>query len=165
MFLSLGSSPLARGTLSHHKKRRGALRLIPARAGNTGLVFAVCRLLPAHPRSRGEHTDDAAVLAVAFGSSPLARGTLAGNRAKRDVLRLIPARAGNTASPTQTRPWASAHPRSRGEHDSRGRPPGCTRGSSPLARGTLLSDRRRVGRLRLIPARAGNTPISPDAQA
>ena len=70
-----GSSPLARGT--RIRGFQSALRqgLIPARAGNTGAIFATNRGGRAHPRSRGEHQNRLNLLVVDEGSSPLARGT------------------------------------------------------------------------------------------
>ena len=72
-----GSSPLARGTLTSHLAGVAIPGLIPARAGNTWAVPRICRVHGAHPRSRGEHTDDDDVMKSNPGSSPLARGTLA----------------------------------------------------------------------------------------
>ena len=53
-------------------------------------------ILPAHPRSRGEHLQDGDFLFASFGSSPLARGTHSDEKKKFTKSRLIPARAGNT---------------------------------------------------------------------
>ena len=50
-----------------------------------------------------------------------------------------------------------AHPRSRGEHGWRGMRRGGGRGSSPLARGTLIGKVKEGAGRGLIPARAGNT--------
>ena len=135
----------------------GWLRLIPARAGNTnGLRFPGLRGA-AHPRSRGEHMLVDQINAAGDGSSPLARGTQANAVKFKSVMRLIPARAGNTLLAFLVEPRHSAHPRSRGEHSSRIGSPRWRTGSSPLARGTPGTTG--AGRLtqRLIPARAGNT--------
>ena len=51
----LGSSPLARGTLSRHRAQLLKLGLIPARAGNTRHRDHSTPCPRAHPRSRGEH--------------------------------------------------------------------------------------------------------------
>ena len=51
----VGSSPLARGTLLNTCSLLTPPRLIPARAGNTFLIFFAMIEAPAHPRSRGEH--------------------------------------------------------------------------------------------------------------
>ena len=91
------------------------------------------------------------------GSSPLARGTRGLCVLKYPLVRLIPARAGNTLFICSHTPSTAAHPRSRGEHHFTHY--GCRRdrGSSPLARGTLLLVLADALLSRLIPARAGNT--------
>ena len=91
----------------------------------------------AHPRSRGEHCP------------ALARAL--------ETCWLIPARAGNTLLPRQTREPNSAHPRSRGEHNRGSGSWWSTVGSSPLARGTPSGGCMESIGFRLIPARAGNT--------
>ena len=131
-----GSSPLARGTPAIELATNYVTRLIPARAGNTGVVNAIRWIGEAHPRSRGEHMTAIYQDGKIHGSSPLARGTLATVQEFLSALRLIPARAGNTSLRRMDQGRNSAHPRSRGEHRSmpctvRGWP-----GSSPLARGT-----------------------------
>ena len=73
-----------------------ANRLIPARAGNTGGVFAWSRATAAHPRSRGEHRSVSVPMVKIHGSSPLARGTHTAENTDDAGVRLIPARAGNT---------------------------------------------------------------------
>ena len=152
-----GSSPLARGTQQLNVVRPGNHRLIPARAGNT--TRASPSLVPssAHPRSRGEHQLLDLCRSRNYGSSPLARGTLIALIGSVLVLRLIPARAGNTPGLSPPRRQWSAHPRSRGEHVLLKSGSVFDSGSSPLARGTRHVGFR-VGRdTRLIPARAGNT--------
>ena len=76
-FLDAGSSPLARGTPPdcNYADNRG--RLIPARAGNTLGYCRPRRSRAAHPRSRGEHILQRHLCPLHYGSSPLARGTLA----------------------------------------------------------------------------------------
>ena len=71
--------------------------------------------------------------------------------------RFIPARAGNTYWCSQYGLMQSVHPRSRGEHRPGGEHLLMPAGSSPLARGTLKSDKRCYFVERFIPARAGNT--------
>ena len=72
---SFGSSPLARGTPSRGVFFKPKQRLIPARAGNTGLACPGRARRSAHPRSRGEHGRSSVLVIEASGSSPLARGT------------------------------------------------------------------------------------------
>ena len=152
-----GSSPLARGTLHDALDAVRAERLIPARAGNTSLTCASLLAVPAHPRSRGEHADAQEKKEAVEGSSPLARGTLINADDFVHGLRLIPARAGNTALCRLSCRLNAAHPRSRGEHLANSLKLCYVTGSSPLARGTLLIFGAGAGIPRLIPARAGNT--------
>ena len=157
MLFKSGSSPLARGTHAATATAVVPGRLIPARAGNTHQGRRWNNGAPAHPRSRGEHRARRSPPPPPTGSSPLARGTQLGHAAPLEAIRLIPARAGNTA---QTEPNAgrpSAHPRSRGEHDYPVRGVSAPAGSSPLARGTRRLFLTCTHYLRLIPARAGNT--------
>ena len=152
-----GSSPLARGTPIIGGLSGAHRRLIPARAGNTYDRLRSGERAPAHPRSRGEHHMASARSSGSSGSSPLARGTPHGWPEMVFCRRLIPARAGNTSSMVTVPLSCTAHPRSRGEHflaDST-LCNGC--GSSPLARGTLSELPYGIFRIRLIPARAGNT--------
>ena len=98
----------------------------------------------AHPRSRGEHQARTTVRGQHGGSSPLARGTQSVVISRVASDRLIPARAGNTAPPRRRGHARSAHPRSRGEHQLAEDALADYDGSSPLARGTLISDSRSV---------------------
>ena len=155
-----GSSPLARGTLRPIARDTRAVRLIPARAGNTSFsVVMVCRIR-AHPRSRGEHYQFVTTPPTNSGSSPLARGTPDAAAGASDPAGLIPARAGNTYSIKKSRTTSGAHPRSRGEHCEGVEGSKSPKGSSPLARGTRRGEPRRPQRKGLIPARAGNTSFS-----
>ena len=153
-----GSSPLARGTLSIYAGHGACWRLIPARAGNTFQRFAHHCLTPAHPRSRGEHALIATDVPAGRGSSPLARGTRDRAVVLQVLLRLIPARAGNTGTDSSAAAREAAHPRSRGEHISQSSVARIGAGSSPLARGTHGTFPPSSFPPRLIPARAGNTP-------
>ena len=148
------------------KQHGAAVRLIPARTGNTSTVIRCMTWGAAHPRSRGEHQRALAQGLRPRGSSPLARGT-------RDILqldqlraRLIPARAGNTKLLEKRIKRASAHPRSRGEHMREDGQSFLTAGSSPPVRGAPEDGGYPRGHLGLIPARAGSTyrgGVSPPA--
>ena len=161
MFLLLeilpGSSPLARGTRHRRGARPGALRFIPARAGNTGCASRRSSSRTVHPRSRGEHPVELQQTAEDLGSSPLARGTRLRLRLLRLRLRFIPARAGNTWPREWVSPPPTVHPRSRGEHYTAESARKDESGSSPLARGTLRGRPGTARRPGFIPARAGNT--------
>ena len=156
-----GSSPLARGT---HRRGYSSPRvrgLIPARAGNTCTIATAATLTWAHPRSRGEHWRSKERVYAHRGSSPLARGTLEISPIMLFCGGLIPARAGNTCRARGASPPPWAHPRSRGEHLAPSTPELERRGSSPLARGTLMSVQGAERTAGLIPARAGNTAVAP----
>ena len=154
-----GSSPLARGTRTGVRWAACSNRFIPARAGNTRRARRARRTRPVHPRSRGEHSFGVPQKPRPSGSSPLARGTPSSPGSLQDVLRFIPARAGNTRSPGKSRRPITVHPRSRGEHLLDTSAACSFNGSSPLARGTR-QQAPPPGRLpRFIPARAGNTGV------
>ena len=91
-----GSSPLARGTLGELAPARRDRRFIPAGAGNTPAQRCGCGHDPVHPRWRGEHPTRTKPRFCERGSSPLARGTRHHVRPQGEVLRFIPAGAGNT---------------------------------------------------------------------
>jgi len=153
-----GSSPLARGTPQPQLPNSQSLRFIPAGAGNTRAPVRRGRLGAVHPRWRGEHAGIGTDRLLPFGSSPLARGTRRYTSVSGAALRFIPAGAGNTPAPGLYAEMIPVHPRWRGEHYLAVDALGNSAGSSPLARGTLISRTRAVNALRFIPAGAGNTP-------
>ena len=152
-----GSSPLARGTRGAGGRTPRASRFIPARAGNTRFTTRTSGRRAVHPRSRGEHSFIRTEKSPSAGSSPLARGTRPRRRLVEDVVRFIPARAGNTSAADCAAPSQPVHPRSRGEHSACFCLPMPPSGSSPLARGTHLGVGAVAVQPRFIPARAGNT--------
>ncbi len=94
---------------------------------------------------------------AAFGLSPLTRGTHALYEIFRTDNWFIPATAGNTTAATSVRTAATVYPRYRGEH-TKLRDNGIHDiGLSPLPRGTRAESRNLFGRVRFIPATAGNT--------
>ena len=156
-----GSSPLARGKHAQDAWGLHQGRLIPARAGKTSTISLDLASTQAHPRSRGENLAAAHAVTASAGSSPLARGKLTPSPFLICPDRLIPARAGKTVlGRLKTSPfWA--HPRSRGENAAHAIRSGSWSGSSPLARGKLLTSELGVRLSRLIPARAGKTLSAP----
>ena len=132
-----GSSPLARGLLSHRTPHKWCARIIPARAGFTFPQSRLRRQLWDHPRSRGVYAER--IRKTKFGTW------------------IIPARAGFTPpAPTPAR-RSRDHPRSRGVYRRNWYPVGVAPGSSPLARG-LRPAAHAIGLAgRIIPARAGFT--------
>ena len=135
-------------------------RIIPARAGFTGLILCVVLNLSDHPRSRGVYRSRDSVCSALAGSSPLARGLQERRLRPRSTARIIPARAGFTSSygkPTRTHP---DHPRSRGVYHHSARTGLGRSGSSPLARGLRGVRPPLDSESGIIPARAGFTPLS-----
>ena len=91
-----GSSPRMRGT--HHQRHRKTRRpgIIPAYAGNTMTGRRCSRIGRDHPRVCGEHVIAPVAAALAAGSSPRMRGTLAPSWILIFTVGIIPAYAGNT---------------------------------------------------------------------
>jgi len=111
-----GSPPLTRGAPDGRPQARRPNGLTPAHAGSTGQRPGRQQPVPAHPRSRGEHSATAAATASLTGSPPLTRGARPPPRLGDRLPGLTPAHAGSTP-PARSRTWPPrAHPRSRGEH-------------------------------------------------
>ena len=152
-----GSSPLAWGTLW---RSSGALlhgRFIPTRVGNTYCSPGHAIRHAVHPHSRGEHYAALDQSQQALGSSPLAWGTQKAFGIDDEVLRFIPTRVGNTATPPRCDISITVHPHSRGEHFSLVLRTGRAGGSSPLAWGTHDQAMPDATKRRFIPTRVGNT--------
>ena len=128
--ISVGLSPLARGTPRMQNSRRKKSRFIPAGAGNT--ISPTCEKL-------------------------LARGTQFLFHVINSHSRFIPAGAGNTWKSTVKKSEFPVYPRWRGEHYFRAPPEAICNGLSPLARGTPTRGATQPLSVRFIPAGAGNT--------
>ena len=76
---STGLSPLARGTHLSDWDTVNYVRFIPAGAGNTRSMAVCAGSSSVYPRWRGEHAAYVGAQGVAFGLSPLARGTRRSN--------------------------------------------------------------------------------------
>ena len=152
-----GSSPLARGLLEVEVEHRTHLRIIPARAGFTGLCSR--RLLDRgdHPRSRGVYTAPPGSSPTGGGSSPLARGLPRRGGGGELRVRIIPARAGFTLVHGVPFRVGGDHPRSRGVYLLPSVIGWSAPGSSPLARGLRIVAVAPLGAGGIIPARAGFT--------
>ena len=92
----LGSSPLARGLLIGSEDAPDSVRIIPARAGFTGITSGRTRWPLDHPRSRGVYDFGKLLSRNGVGSSPLARGLPCLLAIGYCEARIIPARAGFT---------------------------------------------------------------------
>ena len=154
---NVGSSPRVRGKQARGLALLDPPGLIPARAGKTWSARAAPTAGAAHPRACGENIYDMGFGYRERGSSPRVRGKP--GRAPPGLVgrRLIPARAGKTASPESSQWLPSAHPRACGENQN-GVDVGANRlGSSPRVRGKLTEIVVTTQAERLIPARAGKT--------
>ena len=152
-----GSSPLARGLRHMRSPDAPGGGIIPARAGFT-VYFHNLRFDRDHPRSRGVYHDGEKFRIAFRGSSPLARGLLGRRPRTHTRIRIIPARAGFTPyAVTRCARWRD-HPRSRGVYRLFSQSSVRRQGSSPLARGLLMSRCVGLCARRIIPARAGFTP-------
>ena len=116
--LSIGLSPLARGTLVGRLEVQFHPRFIPAGAGNTNNVHAALMQIPVYPRWRGEHIFRHITKRWGIGLSPLARGTLQNKTVLIAFCRFIPAGAGNTKWQFWPLLIMAVYPRWRGEHVS-----------------------------------------------
>ena len=132
-------------------------RIIPARAGFTGPRSSRPAGTQDHPRSRGVYYDVVLIDCPPSGSSPLARGLLESFQHSQTVRRIIPARAGFTASRGPPRRRWPDHPRSRGVYGQSWATKTTVAGSSPLARGLHDSAHTGACQVGIIPARAGFT--------
>ena len=158
--LSSGSSPLARGLHLYAGWPLARRRIIPARAGFTGVVDFGVLDEGDHPRSRGVYDVRPVGRVPADGSSPLARGLHVAVPAGGGDDGIIPARAGFTRSPSSSESPEPDHPRSRGVYPIRRTASSGMNGSSPLARGLHLPGVLSPRASGIIPARAGFTRSS-----
>ena len=154
-----GSSPLARGLLPEAALAVLGRRIIPARAGFTPSLMMSFGLYGDHPRSRGVYTCSESRSSTVTGSSPLARGLPPEVLWRPIEHRIIPARAGFTGVRSGTRDARWDHPRSRGVYREERINGDHFGGSSPLARGLHHPPLPSPFLARIIPARAGFTPV------
>ena len=134
--------------------------IIPARAGFTREDWRPVGQQADHPRSRGVYISVVTDPNALTGSSPLARGLRDAEPSKRNLIRIIPARAGFTTWPFRAGPRRPDHPRSRGVYVQHGLQQAAARGSSPLARGLRHCAAVAFVVSGIIPARAGFTLAS-----
>ena len=154
-----GSSPLARGLLDALTALDEAGGIIPARAGFTCALGYAWSHSRDHPRSRGVYPSHTTPSTVGRGSSPLARGLPGPGKPEWCWSGIIPARAGFTPAASGRCASAWDHPRSRGVYLSMLTTVVHLPGSSPLARGLLISYWDEYYWTGIIPARAGFTPV------
>ena len=154
--LTTGSSPRLRGTVKIGMEKYGAIRFIPAPAGNRGASEVPLELVAVHPRACGEQLTPLGPTALQIGSSPRLRGTVGSREPHVPLDRFIPAPAGNRGRPGRLRQREPVHPRACGEQTPVRSSNGKIAGSSPRLRGTAVLRLRVAMVPRFIPAPAGN---------
>ena len=156
LFISLGSPPLARGTVLINSISSRLIFITPACAGNRA-PYAQSKPLPwDHPRLRGGQFMAFSFSFFILGSPPLARGTDFRPSLSLLLVRITPACAGNSRHICRypRRRWD--HPRLRGEQKTALYTASMSMGSPPLARGTVLFTGQRGSSVGITPACAGN---------
>ena len=151
-----GSSPRVRGTCEQGQIFAFNRRFIPACAGNIDPSICTGAYRPVHPRVCGEHMARILCTDIAIGSSPRVRGTLVIPAPDHQLIRFIPACAGNIAQNWPHSRARSVHPRVCGEHVGQGKIVVVGFGSSPRVRGTYPHNSGPTRLQRFIPACAGN---------
>ena len=152
-----GSSPRVRGKRGQFRGTGLDGRIIPARAGQTAPYWPPWPWRPDHPRACGANYDALIGERTECGSSPRVRGKRCRLRWSFCFVRIIPARAGQTAGRCQLPLSAADHPRACGANDLSFTDLRGADGSSPRVRGKLLHGRLLRRQRRIIPARAGQT--------
>ena len=156
-----GSSPRMRGKLAAANLFHAGVRIIPAHAGQTYVTSDGNNNGPDHPRACGANSLPMTFIIDRNGSSPRMRGKLGHVHDRAGEARIIPAHAGQTfrRSASCTR-WPD-HPRACGANACATSSDISRSGSSPRMRGKLELRKQPDGRVRIIPAHAGQTPTSP----
>ena len=150
-----GPSPLARGSRLGAVTRGGAVRSIPAGAGEPLPRRSTKPPRGVHPRWRGGANGFALVTDPECGPSPLARGSRAGCGDAHPPRGSIPAGAGEPAQAGAFCSPPAVHPRWRGGAPGYQYLFSWGTGPSPLARGSQHRRGGRRGQRRSIPAGAG----------
>ena len=173
-----GSSPRVRGKLELGRIVLQSRRIIPARAGQTKRpiwpkprrtdhpracganqeVLVLRASFLDHPRACGANMIARRPVGVDIGSSPRVRGKPGGACACLALVRIIPARAGQTHAPYQDCRAHPDHPRACGANYVADTVMPSAIGSSPRVRGKRWREARAARPPRIIPARAGQTP-------
>ena len=155
---AVGSSPRVRGKRSVRFGRSRVGRIIPARAGQTRRYLFSVPVSSDHPRACGANMIARRPVGVDIGSSPRVRGKPGGACACLALVRIIPARAGQTHAPYQDCRAHPDHPRACGANYVADTVMPSAIGSSPRVRGKRWREARAARPPRIIPARAGQTP-------
>ena len=109
-----GSSPRMRGKHIRTVENAVKVRIIPAHAGQTGLLAQWLERHSDHPRACGANVSVVWVDLSVCGSSPRMRGKLGGGAGLRTRVRIIPAHAGQTPPDYASYTVGPDHPRACG---------------------------------------------------
>ena len=153
-----GASPRMRGTGRRAPWPAADRRCIPAHAGNGVHRQRLCGVAAVHPRACGERSGMPSRRVCRCGASPRMRGTVIQLSRFDELIRCIPAHAGNGISSRSADLSKSVHPRACGERDWRVKRTPTRGGASPRMRGTGRAGHCARGTHRCIPAHAGNGP-------
>ena len=153
-----GSSPRVRGKLIRGIDVVCLARIIPARAGQTLMPSQILPHISDHPRACGANDGADGSGELAYGSSPRVRGKPRAGVLPCRSKRIIPARAGQTDTRNRCRLPRPDHPRACGANLDAIPDIAPYFGSSPRVRGKRRGGRQRRVGVRIIPARAGQTP-------
>ena len=152
-----GSSPRVRGKRERVGGDGTAMRIIPARAGQTTSRTRTACSTPDHPRACGANHSPVERCSAMSGSSPRVRGKPPLAVSLHGPRRIIPARAGQTVHTVTPPSKIPDHPRACGANADPDRMRRAVAGSSPRVRGkrhiVVVFERD----IRIIPARAGQT--------
>ena len=158
-----GSSPRVRGRPLASLISSGAIRLIPAGAGQTSVRIPPLNRGGAHPRGCGADRITVTATGCDGGSSPRVRGRPVAGGVRAEDAGLIPAGAGQTR-PSQAASWCpTAHPRGCGADTRDYQLVPLHDGSSPRVRGRPKFVTGQLTREGLIPAGAGQTTQESDS--
>ena len=152
-----GSSPRVRGKLVLERHACALGRIIPARAGQTPGRAGASLFVSDHPRACGANGAGRRSALSRFGSSPRVRGKRRQTRPSAVSIRIIPARAGQTEWLRSRIGKYADHPRACGANYMASLSWKVGVGSSPRVRGKRQIFGPHFGRMRIIPARAGQT--------
>ncbi len=158
-----GSSPRVRETLKSAYRVSILYRFIPACAGNVSEQNFEKHGIRVHPRVCGKRAMNDTVIMRVIGSSPRVRETLIDCPPAFEVVRFIPACAGNVLVSTVLLAPRAVHPRVCGKRLHGGNLLPFSVGSSPRVRETYRLCFLEFPRTRFIPACAGNVQYSVQA--
>ena len=150
-----GLSPRVRGNRASESESASPMRSIPASAGEPDTGRAHENGARVYPRECGGTVNDPCQRGVDGGLSPRVRGNRDDTQDHRRVHGSIPASAGEPITSCLSRTAGRVYPRECGGTTvTQGRRAG-EAGLSPRVRGNLAADPPRSGRIRSIPASAG----------